>query len=360
MEHPRDALQAPSHPDPYPWYAQLRGTRPLYLDAGLRLWVASSAAAVREALLHPSLRVRPPAEPVPAALVGRPAGEVFAQLVRMTDGEFHAQHRPAVATGAARWSEADVAAAAGEAAQDLAARVDANALLSALPVQAMARLLGVSAPERDRTVAWVHDFTQGIAAGAGGDQLERADAAALALMAQGEREGLPRVRAANRIAFMQQALDATAGLVGNTVHLLARREDLLEEARTPAGMTAIVSEVARWDPPVHNTRRFAAADVVLQGQRVAAGEGLLLLLAAANRDPELNPEPDDFRCGRAGSQNLAFGAGVHACPGERLAITIAAAGLHALQARQPLGQWFGAVCGWRPLANARIPVFSMQ
>lgn len=358
MDVPCDALQAPSHPDPYPWYAQLRGTRPLFFDPRLRLWVASSAALVRQALLHPALRVRPVAEPVPAALAGTAAGEAFAQLVRMNDGQFHAIHKPRVAAAAGRWDDARVAAAARAAADDLAPRVDANALLSALPVQAMARLLGVPDDALERTVAWVHDFTQGIAGGADPAQVARADAAAIALMAQGQRDGASPVQAANRIALMQQALDATAGLIGNTVHVLARRPDLVEGARTFEGMAALVAEVARWDAPIQNTRRFAAAAIVLEGQPIAAGDGLLLLLASANRDPALNPQPDAFLCVRAERRNLAFGAGAHACPGERLAITLAAAGLHALQARQPLGLRFGAVRGWRPLPNARIPLFS--
>jgi len=324
MDEPLDALHAPIHNHPYPWY---RRQSAIAFDAQLRLWVVASTALVREALLHPALRVRPPGEPVPAALQGRPTGEVFARLVRMNDGAFHARHRPGVAAAAGRWDDAAAAAAARAAAEDLRGRIGPDALLTALPVQAMARLLGVR--DLDETVRCVQAFVQGIAGGASAAALDAADAAAETLMAQGEAQGLDPARAANRIALMQQALDATAGLIGNAVHLLQRRPDLAGGA-----MDAVVVEVLRADAPVQNTRRFAAESLVLGGETIAAGDGLLLLLGPAQ---------------------LPFGAGPHACPGERIALRIAAAALEALQ---PLDRWFGPVRGWRPLPNARIPLFS--
>lgn len=334
MDVPRHVLAAPSHPQPYAWYAQLRRESPLHFDGELRLWVASGAALVREALLQPALRVRPPAEPVPPALRGTPTGEVFAQLVRMNDGAFHARHRPAVAAAAARWDGSSVVEAAGAAVRDLAPRLSPDGLLTAVPVLAMARLLGVPAIELDASVAWVQAFTRGIAPGADPQAIAAADAAAVALMAQGEREGLDRVRAANRIALMQQAVDATAGLVGNAIHALQQDGPQALEG------TAFVEQVARRDPAIHNTRRFAAEDLVLGGQRIAAGQGVVLVLVLVDEDG-----------------TLGFGHGAHACPGERVALHIAAATVRTLQSTGAL-RAFGPVRGYRPLPNARIPLFA--
>ena len=330
MEEPRGVLEAPSHPDPYAWYARLRVRQPIFFDGTLGSWVVSGPWLVQQALRHAQLRVRPAGEPVPRALQGRTVGEVFAQLVRMNDGAFHARHRPGVDAAAARFGEAQVAAAAEAATRDLAARTEPDALLSAIPVQAMARLLGVPAGELDRTVAWVHDFTQGIAAGAAAAAVERAERAAWALMAQGQREGLPRVQAANRVAFMQQALDATAGLLGNAIRAAHSGPALDAAVR--------VAEVARIDPAIHNTRRFAAADLELGGHRIAVGQGLVLVLV-----PECR-----------------FGHGAHACPGERIALQIAATALRTLQSIAPLARTFGPARGFRPLPNARIPVWAHE
>lgn len=56
QDTPRDALAAVTHADPYPYYDALVRERPLYWDAALGLWVASSAGAVRLLLTHPSGR----------------------------------------------------------------------------------------------------------------------------------------------------------------------------------------------------------------------------------------------------------------------------------------------------------------
>jgi cytochrome P450 len=327
-EAPLHVLAAPSHHYPYAWYARLRVSCPLFFDEALKLWVVSGPYLVQQALHDPRLRVRPPDEPVPRPLQGRPIGEVFGMLVRMNDGDFHARHRPQVEAAASAWSAAVVAQAAEAAARDLAGRCDPNALLSAIPVQAMARLLGVPQAQRDATVDWVHAFTQGIAAGASTEALDRAELAAIALMEQGEREGLSRVDAANRIALMQQALDATAGLLGNAV-----RAALVSGTDEDAG--EVVGRTAHQDPAVHNTRRFAATQFELGGERISEGDALVLVLVPA----------------------CAFGAGAHACPGERIALQIATSALRTLQSMGPLSRIFGAVRGYRPLPNARIPVF---
>jgi cytochrome P450 len=327
-EAPLNVLAAPSHPDPYAWYARLRVSRPLFFDEALKLWVVSGPYLVQQALHDARLRVRPADEPVPRALQGRPTGEVFGMLVRMNDGDFHARHRPQVEAAASSFSAAPVAQAAEAATRELAGRCDANALLSAIPVRAMARLLGVPQAQRDATVDWVHSFTQGIGAGASTEALDRADVAAVALMDQGEREGLSRVEAANRIALMQQAMDATAGLLGNAV-----RAALVSGTDEDAG--EIAARTAHQDPAVHNTRRFAATPLELGGERISEGDALVLVLVPA----------------------CPFGAGAHACPGERLALQIATSALRTLQSLGPLSGIFGAVRGYRPLPNARIPVF---
>jgi cytochrome P450 len=333
---PRNAVEAVVHAQPYAYYASLRERSPLFHDDGLGLWVAATAEVIGEALRHPALRVRPLQEPVPRALAGTPAGEVFAHLVRMTDGEFHARHKPQVERAARRHSIEDVAAAAAQATASLMRASDANAFLAAVPVRSMAILLGVPEPSLDRTTQWVADFVKALGANPSAEVVARANEAALTLMAQGEAEGLDATAAANRIAFMQQSLDATAGLIGNSVLRLLRQPQSMPEASDLDVWRALVTEVTRSDPPVHNTRRFAAQDLTLAGERVARGQGVLLVLASAN---------------------MTFGAGAHACPGEAIAIEIAASALRTLSATDALRRLFCRFAGYRPLPNARVPMF---
>jgi cytochrome P450 len=358
LQPPADPIAAVTHPDPWPYYRQLRETQALYFDAGLQLWVASSQAVIAEALHHPALTVRPPGEAVPAALQGTVAGEVFARLVRMTDGAFHAVHKPAVVQAVRRWRLDDVTAASARSAAELAPRLDANALLGRLPVQTMARLLGVPDSELDATCSQVQAFVRGIAPGAAETAVALASEAAQALMAQGSDQGLDAVQAANRIALMQQSLDATAGLLGHTALMLTRRPELAAVAdRSLAAMRGFVAEVERHQAPIQNTRRFAAQALLLAGQPVEMGQGVLLLLASGNRDEALNPQADTFDPQRGNCRSLGFGEGAHACPGAAIAIETVAACARQIRAGGQFGQYFGRLAGFRPLGNARIPVF---
>lgn len=360
MDSPLNALEAVGHADPYPYYARLLRERPLFFDESLGLWVACGADVVRQAFAHPALRVRPAAEPVPRALVGTAAGEVFALLVRMNDGSFHARHRPAVQRQAGRFTLPAAARAAEQAVDDLAPRSTPGDVCSRVPVQAMARLLGVAPDVLDATTEAVQRFAEGIAPGAAAAAVEQASQAARLLMAQGRAEGLEPVHSANRIAWMQQSLDATAGLIGNALLRLRAEPELAAQA--DAGQDAMrdfTAEVARWDPSVQNTRRFAAAGLPLGGAQLRPGDGVLLVLGAANRDPALNAQPQRFWPGRPAPMSLGFGSGAHRCPGERLAVEIAAAALRRLRQRHGYAAEGIRHVGYRPLANARIPNLHM-
>ena len=267
--------------------------------------------------------------------------------------------KPAVEQGARRWTLADVARAAQAATDDLQGRSDANAFMARLPVQAMARLLDVPEDEREDTCLSVQQFVACIAPGASAQAVREGAQAAAALMAQGQALGLSPVQAANRIAFMQQSLDATAALLGHTV-LMLRSEPAQAAAAdaSPEAMRAFVGEVERYCSPTQNTRRLAGEALVLHGQPVAQGQGVLLVLASANRDDSLNPDPDRFDAQRSGRRSMGFGEGRHGCPGAAIAIEIVAACARRLRTTGQFDSIFGAQAGFRPLANIRAPLFA--
>jgi cytochrome P450 len=82
-----------------------------------------------------------------------------------------------------------------------------------------------------------------------------------------------------------------------------------------------------------------------------------VVLAAANRDPLANPEPARFDPLRSSRQAFTFGSGPHACPGEAIATTIAAAGVRALLAGGVEPERLASRVTYRPSANTRVPVF---
>lgn len=384
FDMPADPVAAATHADPYPYYATLRDGPPLAWNEKLRLWVASRADVIEQVLqAHGALRVRPVAEPVPRAIAGSPAGEVFGHLVRMNDGAAHQAHRPALQRALAGLDLDAVHAAALQVAQRVPREQALSDTLFSMPVQSVAHLLGFADDALPQVDRWMRDFVACLSPLSTSDQLQRASTAASELMTRFEilaagtppRHGtllaavlaestgnapLSRSLLANLAGLLSQTCDATAGLVGNSLIALMREPSLLPSTRTRDGLQAIVEETARHDPSVHNTRRFAAEAVTIAGTDLAAGDAVLVLLASANRDPAFNPEPDRFMPVRARRRMLGFGHGMHACPGQALACTLAAASLRALLlSRHAPDLDAQRLRGWsyRPSVNGRIPVF---
>ncbi len=114
--------------------------------------------------------------------------------------------------------------------------------------------------------------------------------------------------------------ETTTCLLGNAVQLLLAHPDVLEVVRqTPQLLPGFIEEVLRYDSPVQVRTRLATQELPLGGQQVAAGQALLLLLGAANRDPRVFRDPDQFDIQRTPNHHLAFGEGPHYCLGAALA-----------------------------------------
>jgi cytochrome P450 len=337
------------------------------------MWVAASAAAVGAVLSASSCRVRPPAEPVPAALVGSAAGEIFQRLVRMNDGSAHAAMKAPVSATLEALDFGRVTTVSRERAHalvsDLAPHADPTRLASfafRITADVIATMLGAPADALPQIAGWTDDFVRGLAPGSSGDQLERGKAAAGELMRYGRSlrsgSGLVATLArcapdnvdaavANAIGFLSQSYEGTAGLIGNTLVALARHPDLRQ------AVPAVVLEVLRHDPPVQNTRRFVVHDAPVGGVDLRAGDAVLVVLAAANRDPDVNPDPARFDVTRASPRVFTFGLGGHACPGAILATTIAAAAVQTLIASGLKLDGLDATVRYRPSINTRIPLF---
>ena len=160
---------------------------------------------------------------------------------------------------------------------------------------------------------------------------------------------------ANGIGFLFQAYDATAGLIGNTLLALASHHEVYAQLTAdPNLLGEVIDEVLRYDPPVQNTRRFVASGGELAGQIMDEGDRILVILAAASRDPSINPHPARFDLSRKDRRTFTFGTGVHACPGAPLATIIARAGLaHLLAMGADLMRLTNPVI-YRPSQNVRI------
>jgi cytochrome P450 len=111
-------------------------------------------------------------------------------------------------------------------------------------------------------------------------------------------------------------MDTTSGLTGNALVRLEEQPELRERLiREPAVLTKATEEFLRHDTPTQGLPRIVTKDCEFKGQHFSAGERVLLMFAAANRDPKVFEDPDRIDFDRVGNRHLAFGAGPHRCMG---------------------------------------------
>jgi cytochrome P450 len=87
----------------------------------------------------------------------------------------------------------------------------------------------------------------------------------------------------------------------------------------PARVAEAVPELLRLASPVQYVARQAGVDLTIAGQAIGAGDTVMLMLGAANRDPAVFPDPDEVILGRSGPEALVFAAGPYRCVGAQLA-----------------------------------------
>ena len=115
--------------------------------------------------------------------------------------------------------------------------------------------------------------------------------------------------------------DTTRNSISGGVVALNEHPDEWRKLRArPAAIPNMVSEIIRWQTPLAHLRRVATRDAELAGQKIRAGQKVVLWYVSANRDEAVFDSPDSFQIERANArQHLSFGIGVHFCMGSRLA-----------------------------------------
>jgi len=229
-----------------------------------------------------------------------------------------------------------------------------------LPVMVIARLLGVQTAMCAQMLEWSHDMVAMYQARRDREIEDRAACAAAEFteFMQGEIDArrqnpsddlISKLIAArdneqrltneemisNCILLMNAGHEATANAMGNGV------KTILESGLDPAEILssdmreATVEEILRYDPPLHIFERWAKSDQEMFGHEFHRGDMVALVLAAANRDPEIFDQPARFDPGRRQRTHTSFGAGIHFCVGAPLARLELAVGLSALFERCP-------------------------
>lgn len=114
-------------------------------------------------------------------------------------------------------------------------------------------------------------------------------------------------------------LDTTAWAIRSSLWFLAQHPS--EQARlreNPDMIPTAAEEFLRTLSPVQAMARTCKADVEVGGEQIKAGERVVLVFGAGNRDPEVYDDPDQIVIDRENNRHLAFGGGIHRCLGSNL------------------------------------------
>jgi cytochrome P450 len=368
--------------DPHPTFARLREQDPVHWSERHRAWVLTRyddvSAAFRDLRLS-SDRASPLARADEAELVGQdPVVSVLARWMVFRDPPDHTRMRralrPAFTPPAVESLRATVERVVDQLIDGLPEELDFLAEFAVpLPAIVIAELLGVPPEDHDRFRAWSQHlatlvFASGLPdrhrrgrealsalAGYLGEQLERRRAqptndllGTLAAM-QTAGELTSEEATANAVLLLFAGHETTTGLLANGLAVLLAHPRELERLRTDRSLIAsAVEELLRYEGPSKLMARWAREEVELRGRRIAPGDLVFLVQAAANRDPEHFEEPHRLDLAREPNSHLGFGFGLHYCLGAPLARLETAIALSRLLDRRARIELAGDQPRWRP------------
>jgi cytochrome P450 len=347
-----EAMSPAFREDPYPHYERFRGSAPL-LRVADTIWFALGHADVTALLRHPNLSTD---ESHAATEAGRTEEDPNrTRSLLFMDPPDHTRLRGLVARAFTPRRIDDLRAATAAIAAELVdvmasqqGPVDlVQSFAYPLPVRVICALLGVPPEDEAIFTAWSRGIARsvdpsilrtpeidaGIAEARAGLRAYLGNLLAarrrtpgddlLSALAAVDADG-DRITSREVVALAQLLLvaghETTVNLIGNGMLALLRApEQLALLRRSPELVGPAVDEFLRFDGPVQITQRVVIRDMEVVGCPVKAGDEIMLVLGAANRDPAAFAEPHRLDVTRDAKRHVAFGGGIHHCLGAALA-----------------------------------------
>jgi cytochrome P450/ribosomal protein S18 acetylase RimI-like enzyme len=356
--------------DPYSHYRHLRATAPLSRDP-LGFWLVSRHVDVSGMLRDPRLgkdfsvvvgnRV--------SAIRGGSNAPLVAEITRWMlnrDPPDHTRLRAVVSRAFTREAVERLRRRIRDIVDDLLADVAERGWMDlvgefayVLPVTVICELLGLPLEDRVHCRSWAEAISRGLDPVQTDETVAQADAAVLELstyikgfvsqrrchlgedllsgllVAEAEGSRLTEDELISMVILLFFAgHQTTRDLIGNGMLALLQHPAQAGRVRSdPSLLPNMVEELLRYEPPVQMLPRYARQDLTLAGIHINAGEQLLLLIGAANRDPQRFTDPDSLDVTRPdATAHLSFGRGAHFCLGAALARTEAHIAISALLA----------------------------
>ncbi|MGW4200844.1 cytochrome P450 family protein [Streptomyces sp. NPDC004726] len=367
--------------DPYPAYAWLRENAPVHrtrLPSGVEAWLVTRYADARQALADQRLSKNPAHHAEDAqgksktGIPGERSANLMTHLLNI-DPPDHTRLRRLVSKAFTPRRVAEFAPRVQELTDRLidgfAARGSADLIHEfafPLPIYAICDLLGVPPEDQDDFRDWAGMMIRHQGGPRGGvARSVKKIRAYLAELIHRKREALGDEGADDLISGLIRASDhgehlteneaaamcfvilfagfeTTINLIGNSAHAFFRnpaQRAVFQGAvdrRDDALLDTAVEELLRYDGPVElATWRYATQELDIGGRRIRKGEPVLVVLAAANRDPARFGEPDILDLSRSDNPHLGYGHGIHYCLGAPLARLEARTALATLFRRLP-------------------------
>ncbi|MGI5338376.1 cytochrome P450 family protein [Streptomyces sp. CA-181903] len=364
-----DAPEGPTPPlftwefasDPYPAYAWLREHAPVHrtaLPSGVEAWLVTRYADARQALADQRLSKNPVHHSETAhgkgkvGIPGERSANLMTHLLNI-DPPDHTRLRRLVSKAFTPRRVAEFAPRVQELTDRLidgfAGRGEADLIHEfafPLPIYAICDMLGVPPEDQDDFRDWAGMMIRHGGGPRGGvARSVKRMRTYLAELIHRKREdlgddlisGLIRASdhgehlteneaAAMAFILLFAGFETTVNLIGNGTYALLRNpgeRERLQRALAAGDESLLetgVEELLRYDGPVElATWRFATQDLTIGGRRIAEGDPVLVVLAAADRDPQRFAEPDTLDLARSDNQHLGYGHGIHYCLGAPLA-----------------------------------------
>ncbi|MBW2448186.1 MAG: cytochrome P450 [Deltaproteobacteria bacterium] len=330
--------------DPYPTYKRLRENDPVHWNTDEEIWCLTKLGDVQDVSKDPS-RFRSG----DGVLLNDKYREVApGESILSTDPPDHRQLRKLVHRAFSRKRIAAMEGRIRSLVVELLAPVEAGqevdfveAVSLPLPILVIAELMGIPSEDRERFAVW-SDAVIGAAEGQTpeimgkviellgylreiveqrrkqpGDDLV---SVVLETRVNGERLSEPELLVFC-MALLVAGNETTRTLLSNGMHALAENPDQVALLVGDQSLVAqAVEEMLRYDAPIQSFTRTTSESVTIRGQVIEAGQRVLLLYGAANRDAdEFGVTSEEFRISRKPGQHVAFGWGEHYCLGASLA-----------------------------------------
>ncbi|MFC9355127.1 cytochrome P450 [Rhodococcus sp. NPDC057014] len=344
--------------DPFPFYKELQEQDPVHWSGRHRAWLVTKYEDVRTAFNDPRLSVnrigpyfdrRVPEEDKERL---REAFAILESWLVFTDAPVHTRLRGIVQTAftprtVARQSEA-IASIVADAARNLRRNAHIGTVdvvrHFARPISAtvMAHMLNIDPAHNDRIDRWTDDLAVFMGgdvdatdrnervAGAVSEMLRfleetienysgDAESSVIGGLIAAENEGEKLTKhelLATCVLLLFGGYRTTACSITNALNLILRHPDIRQRlVDDPELVKPAVDEFMRYEGHARIVPRFATADIELRDRTIRAGERVLLVTAAANRDPDQFPNPDEIVIDRKPNAHLTLGSGIHYCLG---------------------------------------------